>query len=220
MRGLSKRWRSRKEARSLKGRSSAKLKRQETAMDKAILTCALNGVLTDPRQHPMVPVTPEAMARSAREAFEAGASIMHVHFRSQEPGMGHLPTWEPGVAAEISDAIRAACPGVLINQTTGVIGSDISGPVACLKRIRPEIAACNAGSLNYLKLKADKQWAWPPMLFDNPVSKVKAFLEAMDETGARPEFECFDIGIVRSAGLYIENGMAKIANYNFVMGVA
>jgi uncharacterized protein (DUF849 family) len=189
-------------------------------MVKAILTCALNGVLTDPRQHPMVPVKPAAMARSAREAFDAGASIMHVHFRSQFEGMGQLPTWDPEVAAEVTDAIRAACPGVIINQTTGVTGSDISGPLACLKRIRPEIAACNAGSLNYLKLRSDGQWAWPPMLFDNPAGKVKAFLDAMHETGTRPEFECFDVGIVRSVALYVQNGMTKEAQYNFVMGVA
>ncbi len=189
-------------------------------MSKAILTCALNGVLTDPRQHPMVPVSPGQMAQSAREAFDAGASIIHVHFRSQAPGMGHLPSWEPDAAAEAVDAIRAACPGIIINQTTGVIGSDISGPAACLKRTRPEIAACNAGSLNYLKLRADGKWAWPPMLFDNPVSKVQAFLDAMAESGSRPEFECFDVGIVRSVGLYIENGMTPTAQYNFVMGVA
>jgi 3-keto-5-aminohexanoate cleavage enzyme len=189
-------------------------------MSKAILTCALNGVLTDPRQHPMVPVTPLEMAQSAHEAFDAGASIMHVHFRSQAPGMGRLPSWEPEVAAEAVEAIRARCPGVIVNQTTGVIGTDISGPVGCIKRTRPEIAACNAGSLNYLKLRADGQWAWPPLLFDNPVSKVKAFLDAMSEAGALPEFECFDLGIVRSVGLYVENGMAKTAQYNFVMGVA
>lgn len=189
-------------------------------MDKAVLTCALNGVLTDPRQHPMIPVSPEEMAQSAREAFNAGAAIMHVHFRSQTAGMGHLPTWDTDVASEIVAAIRDACPGVIVNQTTGVIGADISGPVACLRRIGPEIAACNAGSLNYLKLKADGQWAWPPMLFDNPVSKVQAFLDVMAETGSRPEFECFDIGIVRSVGLYFENGMTGSAQYNFVMGVS
>ena len=189
-------------------------------MSKAILTCALNGVLTDPRQHPMVPVSPEQMAQSAREAFDAGAAIVHVHLRSQTPGAGHLPSWEPDVAAEAVDAIRSACPGVIINQTTGVLGPDISGPIACIKRTRPEIAACNAGSLNYLKLRADGQWAWPPLLFDNPVAKVKAFLDAMAESGSRPEFECFDVGIVRSVGLYIENGMTKTAQYNFVMGVA
>ncbi len=189
-------------------------------MSKAILTCAVNGVLTDPRQHPMVPVTPGQMAQSAREAFDAGAAIMHVHFRSQAPGMGHLPSWEPEVAAEIVAAIRAACPGVIINQTTGTVGADISGPVACLKRTRPELAACNAGSLNYLKLKADGQWAWPPMLFDNPVTKVQGYLDAMAQSGSLPEFECFDVGIVRSVALYVANGMAQSAQYNFVMGVA
>lgn len=187
--------------------------------DKAILTCALTGVLTDPKQHP-VPVTPAQMAASAREAFDAGASIMHVHLRRQEPGMGHLPSWDPEVAAEIVDAIRAACPRVIINLTTGVIGADIAGPAACIRRVRPEIAACNAGTLNYLKLREDGRWAWPPMVFDNPVEKVRAFLDVMKETGTQPEFECFDVGIVRSVGMYRKAGMTGHAEYNFVMGVA
>ena len=42
----------------------------------------------------------------------------------------------------------------------------------------------------------------------------------MAESGSKPEFECFDVGIVRSVGLYIENGMADTTQYNFVMGVA
>lgn len=191
--------------------------------EKAILTCALTGVLTDPAVYP-VPVTPEQMAASAREAFDAGASIMHVHLRQQAPGKGHLPSWDPEVAAEIVDAIRAACPGVIINLTTGVIGADISGPAACIRRVRPEIAACNAGTLNYLKLRDDGRWAWPPMVFDNPVEKVRAFLEVMQETGTRPEFECFDVGIVRSVAMYCKAAnfprLGDHPEYNFVMGVA
>ncbi len=187
--------------------------------DKAILTCALNGVLTDPKQH-KVPVTPAECAASAREAFDEGAAIVHIHFRRQEENMGHLPSWEPEVAAEICDAIRDACPGVIINQTTGTVGADISGPLSCIRRVKPEIAAANAGSLNYLKIKKDGSWAWPPMLFDNPVGKVGAFLDVMKEVGARPEFECFDTGIVRSVGMYVAKGMAESAQYNFVMGVA
>ena len=69
-------------------------------MSKVVVTCALTGVLTDPAQH-HVPVTPEQMAREARAAFDAGATVMHVHFRQQAPGMGHLPSWEPAVALEI-----------------------------------------------------------------------------------------------------------------------
>jgi uncharacterized protein (DUF849 family) len=55
--------------------------------DKAVITCALTGVLTDPKQH-HVPVTPDEMAREAKAAFEAGAAVMHVHFRQQDPGKG------------------------------------------------------------------------------------------------------------------------------------
>ncbi len=189
-------------------------------MDKAIITCALTGVLTNPKQHP-VPVTPEQMAAEARDAFNAGATVMHVHLRRQEPGMGHLPSWEPDVAESVVNAIRAACPGVVINLTTGVIGKDVSGPLACLKRVKPEVAACNAGSLNYLKIKDDGTWAWPPMVFDNPVEKVKQFLDVMNELGTHPEFECFDVGIVRSVGMYLKAGMfSGVPEVNFVMGVA
>ena len=83
--------------------------------DKVVITCALTGVLTDPRQHP-VPVTPAEMAREARAAFDAGAAVMHVHFRQQAPGKGHLPSWEPELAATIMRAIRDACPGVILNE--------------------------------------------------------------------------------------------------------
>jgi uncharacterized protein (DUF849 family) len=188
-------------------------------MSKSVVTCALTGVLTDPAQH-HVPVTPEQMAREARAAFDAGASVMHVHFRQQGPGRGHLPSWEPEVAAEIAQAIREACPGVIFNQSTGVVGPDIAGPLDCMRAIRPEIAACNAGSLNYLKVRADGRWAWPPMLFDNPVDKVQAFLAVMNETGALPEFECFDTGIVRCVEMYARTGLySGHLDYNFVMGV-
>lgn len=187
--------------------------------DKVALTCALTGVLTNPAQHP-VPVTVAEMAQSAKDAFDAGASIMHVHFRNQTPKLGHLPTWDPEVAGAIIEAIRDACPGVIINMSTGVIGPDTSGPVACMQRVKPEIAACNAGSLNYLKVKRDGTWAWPPLLFDNPVAKIEKFLAAMGEVGAMPEFECFDVGIVRSIELFVRAKLTDHPDYNFVMGVA
>lgn len=188
--------------------------------DKVIITCALTGVLTDPKQH-HVPVTPEEMAREAKAAFDAGASVMHVHLRRQEPGKGHLPSWEPEVSLAVTEAIRASCPGVVINHTTGVVGPDYQGALDCIRQTRPEMAACNAGSLNYLKVRADNHWAWPPMMFDNPVEKVQDYLDAMKDVGAMPEFECFDVGIVRCVGMYRQTGMyAGPLDYNFVMGVA
>ena len=188
-------------------------------MDKAIVTCAITGVLTDPRHYP-APVTPEEMAAASKAAADEGASVIHVHFRRLEPGQGHLPSWQPEVARAVVAAIREACPGIVVNQTTGTVGADISGPVDCLRAVRPEMAALNAGSLNYLKTRADGGWAWPPMLFDNPVEKIAAFLEAMRESGSMPEFECFDTGIVRTAASIARAcGYARPPKYNFVMGV-
>ncbi|MBA2320796.1 MAG: 3-keto-5-aminohexanoate cleavage protein [Deltaproteobacteria bacterium] len=188
--------------------------------DSAIVTCALTGVLTNPTQHP-VPVTPAQMAAEARSAWDAGATVVHLHYRQQAPGSGHLPSWDPDVAAEIVDAIRAACPEILINSSTGVVGPDISGPEAVLRRTRPEIAALNAGSLNYLRARSDGRWAWPPMLFDNPVEKVEAFLRLMDELGIVPECEAFDTGIVRSIAMFRDVGLLRHAPHvSFVMGVA
>ena len=187
--------------------------------DKAIITCSITGVLTDPEQH-HVPVTPEQLAQEARRAYDAGASVVHVHFRKQEEGKGHLPSWDPVVAKACVDAMRDACPDIIINQTTGVVGPDYQGPLDCLRATRPEMAACNAGSLNYLKTRSNGSWAWPPMLFDNQPAKVQDFLDVMAETNTLPEFECFDVGIVRCVGMYVETGMYKgLPEYNFVMGV-
>lgn len=188
--------------------------------DKAVVTCALNGVLTDPKQH-HIPVTPEQMAAEAKSAFDAGASVMHVHFRKQEPDQGHLPSWDPKLSAEIQLAIREACPGVIINHTTGVVGKDYQGALDCVAETRPEMAACNAGTLNYLKVKADGSWAWKPIVFDNPVSKIQAFIDVIVAAGSLPEFECFDVGIVRSVEMFRQTGMyTGPLEYNFVMGVA
>jgi 3-keto-5-aminohexanoate cleavage enzyme len=187
--------------------------------DKVVVTCALTGVLTSPEKF-NVPVTPEEMAEATKQAYDQGASIVHTHFRAQEPGMGMFPTWDLKQVGDILAAIKDRVPDILICMSTGIVGDDISGPVACLEAFKPEMAACNAGSLNYLKIRKDGEWAWPPLLFDNPVDKVKRFLDVMMKYDVVPEFECFDTGIVRSVGMYKANGMFDgDPHLSFVMGV-
>ena len=187
--------------------------------NKVIVTCAVTGVLTDPNRF-NVPVTPEEMAASTRQAFDAGATIVHAHFRSQQEGAGAWPTWDLKEVGDILSAVKVRVPEIIINMSTGVMGTDISGPLACLDAFKPDMAACNAGSLNYLKIRKDGVWAWPPILFDNPVEKVKSFLDVMMANNIIPEFECFDTGIVRSVGMYKANGMFEgDPHLSFVMGV-
>ena len=72
-----------------------------SADNKAILTCALTGVLTNPLQHP-VPVTPAQMAAEARDAFNAGA-IDHARApaHARRRAYGHMPSWDPDVAESV-----------------------------------------------------------------------------------------------------------------------
>jgi uncharacterized protein (DUF849 family) len=187
--------------------------------DKVVVTCALTGVLTDPVKF-HVPVTPEEMADAAARAYNAGASVLHCHFRDQRQAMGAWPTWDIKSVGDILAAIKAKVPEIIICMSTGVLGDDIAGPVGCLETFKPELAACNAGSLNYLKIRKDGTWAWPPALFDNPVEKVQRFLDVMTANRIIPEFECFDTGIVRSVSMYKAAGMfAGEAHVSFVMGV-
>jgi uncharacterized protein (DUF849 family) len=160
------------------------------------------------------------MAQEARRARDAGASIVHVHVRNQEPGMGRLPSWDAADAKKVCDAIRAECPELIINLSTGVVGPDISGPASCLELVKPEMAALNAGSLNYLKLRSNNDWAWPPMLFDNPVEKIEAFAKVMQKSGVVPECECFDTGILRSVVMFAKRGIvSNPPHVSLVMGV-
>jgi len=178
-----------------------------------------------------VPVTAEECGLAAEAAHAAGATIVHVHLRDQRPGFGHQPTWDPEVARQVGYAIRRRSPKLILNCTTGTIGTTgpmgggplgpTGGPIACLDAMLPEMAAMNSGSLNYLKTTSDGKWAWPPMLFDNQVHKVKTMIDAMHSRNIVPECECFDTGIVRSIGMYKAVGMLKKPyQVSFVMGVA
>jgi len=170
------------------------------------------------------------MADAAEQAWNQGATVVHMHLRNQEEGLGHLPTWAPEVAARVGEAVRNRCPDLLLNLTTGTFGTEgdvgggplgpTGGPISCLDAMQPHMAAMNAGSLNYLKLKRNGDWAWPPMLFDNPVSKVSTMLEAMKTRDIIPECECFDTGILRSIPMYNVNGLLhKPFTISLVMGI-
>jgi 3-keto-5-aminohexanoate cleavage enzyme len=189
------------------------------SQSKTVVTCALTGLLTDPAKF-NVPVTPQEMADAAEQSYNAGASVLHCHFRDQGPGMGAYPTWNLKTVGDILSAIKERVPDIIICMSTGVLGDDISGPVGCLEAFKPELAACNAGSLNYLKIRKDGNWAWPPALFDNPVEKIKKFLDVMTAGNIVPEFECFDTGIVRSVRMFKANAMFDgEPHVSFVMGV-
>lgn len=78
------------------------------------LQACLNGGLTA-RDHPGVPLTPEALARDARACRRVGAESLHIHprdFKERETLAG------ADVAAALG-AVRAAVPGMPVGIGTG-----------------------------------------------------------------------------------------------------
>jgi 3-keto-5-aminohexanoate cleavage enzyme len=74
--------------------------------DIAVVTCALSGVLANRKQCPGIPYTPAEIADEAKRAYDAGASVVHIHARNDDGS----PTFEPAVFAKIKEEIRARCP--------------------------------------------------------------------------------------------------------------
>lgn len=184
-------------------------------IDRVVVTCALTGALANRKQCSVLPYTPSEIADEARRAYEAGASVVHIHARNPDG----TPTFEPKVFAEIAREIQARCP-VLLNFSTGSLDPSIALQSETLTTTRPSIAALNMGTMNYGKYSKTQRKFVFDMVFPNPFSKIQALLEVMNQAQICPELECFDIGHTASAGTFVEMGLLrKPYHYSFVSGV-
>ena len=182
--------------------------------DKVIITCALTGVLANRDQCPWVPYTPVEIAEEARRAWEAGASVVHIHARTDEGG----PTYEPATYAAIKREIEARCP-VILNFSTGGAGP-MESRVAHIAQVKPAIGALNMGSMNYAKYSARRKEFVFDFVFENTFKDISFLLSVMRDSGVKPELECFDVGHTNSIGPLLDKGLLKTPlQFSFIMGV-
>lgn len=183
--------------------------------DKVIITCALSGVLANRDQCPHIPYTPVEIADEAKRAWDAGATVVHIHGRTDDGG----PSWELETFRQIKEEIRKRCP-IILNFSTGTMDDDISMQAAIIRELKPEIAALNMGTMNYAKYSAKRKQFVFDMVFPNTFGKIEQFLDVMNEAGVKPELECFDAGHTNSVWpLYDMGKLKKPTQYSFIMGV-
>jgi uncharacterized protein (DUF849 family) len=183
--------------------------------DKVVITCALTGVLANRKHCEAIPYTPAEIADEAKRAYDAGASVVHIHARNDDGS----PTFEPAVFAKIKEEIRARCP-IILNFSSGTILEDVSQQQAYLKESMPEIGALNMGTMNYSKYsRSRKQFAFD-MIFPNPYAKIIKLLETMNEAGVKPELECFDTGHNHGVWPLLDMGVLKPPfQFSFIVNV-
>lgn len=164
-------------------------------MEKVIVTAAVTGSRPTKEMNPAVPYTPEEIAQSAIECYEAGAAVAHIHVRDPETGK---PDFRIELFQEVMDRIRSKCD-MLVNLTTS--GLFLTGPNLIEKRLqpvalRPEICSLDLGSINF-----------PDAVFLNPPEWGRAAAERMRGHGVKPEIEVFDVGHIHQAMGLIEEGL-------------
>lgn len=183
---------------------------------KIIITAALTGVLTNRSQCPAIPYTPEEIAEEGKRAVDAGASILHIHAR-QDNG---LPAYDVDTYRRIDEAVKARCPEVIINYSTGAIGISREERIHHVTALKPDMAALNMGSMNYAMYSKKHKQFYHDHVFQNPFKDIRFFMEKMKEAGTRPEMEVFDNGHINNAMPLIDMGiLPQPFTFSFVMGV-
>ena len=94
------------------------------------IQAALNGTRA-PGDHDALPVTPEQLARDAREVVEAGARSLHLHARGED-GRESLDAAATDAAVA---ALREAVPDVELSLSTGlwIVGGDVQARYDAIK---------------------------------------------------------------------------------------
>ena len=175
-------------------------------MEKLIITAAICGAEVLKEHNPAVPYTVEECAREAKSAYDAGASLIHLHVREDDG----TPTQSKARFKEVIDAIRAVCPDVIIQPSTGGAVGMTNDERLQPTELLPEMATLDCGTLNF---GGDD-------IFENTENTIKYFGQRMIERGIKPELEVFDKSMIDMALRLHRKGFIKAPlHFDFVMGV-
>ncbi len=191
---------------------------------KVLLTAAVTGAGDTTEKNPHVPVTPKEIADSAIESAKAGATVAHVHARDPKTGgISHNPEHY----REIVDRIRESETDVIINITSGGggdfipslatpaaggEGTDMQTPAERhepVGELLPEMCTLDCGSTNFGN-----------MIYLSPTDWLREQAKLVQESGVKPELECFDTGHIRFAKQLIAEGLVDgDPMFQFCLGI-
>lgn len=182
---------------------------------KVVITCALTGVAANRKHCPAIPYTPAEIAEEAKRAYDAGATVVHIHAREDDG----RPSHRKEVYQQIMEEVEKRCP-VLINFSTGAVDVPPEERIAHITELKPHIGALNMGSMNYAKYNSKKQKFEFNWVFENSFDTIEFFLKGMTGSGVRPEMECFDTGHIANILPFIHRGiLTPPYQFSFIMGV-
>ncbi len=177
---------------------------------KTIITAAVTGAWPKKENNPNVPMTPQEIADDVYACWKAGAAIAHLHMRDDE-GNGTMDTAKFEETVNLIHTKYPDCDIILNLTTSGDIHADDELRVAHVKKLKPEMASYDCGSMNWLNSG----------LFINSPKFLTDCGLLFQETNTKPEIEAFDPGMIGNAAYYIKKGVLKTpVHFQFCMGCA
>lgn len=187
--------------------------------DKVIISCALTGSAHTPTMSDALPVTPEEISDQSFEAYNAGASILHLHAR--DPEDGH-PTGAPEVYSRFLPTIKQRTDAVINITTGGSTRMTVEERLAAGVKFNPELCSLNMGSINFAFFPAAKRidkWKYDwekayvensdDYIFRNTFRDIDTILSTMADAGTKFEHECYDVGHLYNLKYFVDIGAVK-----------
>ena len=172
--------------------------------DPCIITVAITGSVPRKKDNPALPVTIAEQVESTHEAFEAGATLVHVHVRDENENSSS----DPERFARLQEGVATHCPGMIMQFSTGGRGRQMEQRGAMLY-LKPDMASLATGSVNF-----------PTIVYENPPDFVRHLAKTMLDHGIKPEIEVFDLAMLyNTADLVAEGLIADPPHVQFVFGV-
>jgi len=175
-------------------------------MQPLIITTALTGAETTREAQPNLPITPTEQAQTAKDCFEAGSRVLHLHVRDDDG----KPTQSLERFADTITRVRAITPEMIIQISTGgAVGEDFDKRMAPLT-LKPDMATLNAGSLNFGN-----------EVFLNTPTDIERLAAYFKEVGVAPEIEVYESGMIDIVARLVKKGLITHAplHVQFVLGV-
>ena len=173
-------------------------------MRPIVVAVAITGSVPRKKDNSALPVTPAEQVESTHEAYEAGATLVHIHVRNPDESSSS----DPELFRQVQEGVRKHCPGMIVQFSTGGRGRDPSARGSALY-LKPDMASLSTGSVNF-----------PTIVYENHTTLVEDLAAKMKDNGVRPEIEIFDLSHIHGARRLIEKGlMDERPHVQFVMGV-
>jgi len=172
--------------------------------EPVVITVAITGSVPRKKDTPAIPVTPAEQIESTHEAYEAGATLVHIHVRNPDESPGS----DPALFAQVQEGVRKHCPGMIVQFSTGGRGRAHSERGAML-HLKPDMASLATGSVNF-----------PTTIYENAPDLVDSLAKSMLEHAIKPEIEVFDIAMLYNAADLVKRGLLKPpVHVQLVMGI-